>query len=189
VPLVYEERHTGSAIVLGGAPCVHEDLAAARKLRPDAVLLGANLIGALFQEIRMVWTQHPEDAATIRDTADVLVHSRPQKGKDCSGVDYLWPDLTWVGGTSGMAAALWARHGLGYSDVVMAGSPLLPNINTYVPGYPWPSPKGWAPYAAFGQWHDQIRSLRHRGLTAGITSMSGATRKILGAPEAAHGIG
>lgn len=136
----------------------------------------------------MVWTQHADDAPKIKATADVLVHSRPKDGIDDSGCDYIWPDLTWTGATSGFSAGLWARHGLGYDEVILAGVPLMPTVNTSVEGYPTAVP-AWAPYAAFGMWHDQIRSLRDRGKTVGIKSMSGATRQLLGKPEALDGIG
>lgn len=188
MPSLYQERHTGCAIVVGGASRVHEDLAAARKLRPNAVLLGAAFIGAVIKEVRMVWTQHADDAPQIKATADVLVHSRPKDGIDDSGCDYLWPDLKWVGASSGFAAGLWARHGLGFDEVILAGVPLSPEVNTSVEGYPTAVPD-WAPYAAFTSWHNQIRGFTARGKTDGIKSMSGATRVLLGKPEALDGVG
>jgi hypothetical protein len=42
MPQRYEVKHRGTAIVCGSAPCVFEDLENAKKLRPNATILGVN---------------------------------------------------------------------------------------------------------------------------------------------------
>lgn len=207
MPQRYPERHKGTALILGAAPSVFEDYAAARALRPDADVLGVNHAASVFPEIRHVWTQHQEIAGDIKAKAPgVKVHAKmnfmPRKGgfiyfggsvDDVKSIDYEWPDLAWVTGSSGFAAALWARHGMGYDEAILCGVPLSPDSTSYNDEYrkfsreKWarddsPGAEKWARVANFQTWHERIEMHIAGGKAAGIASMSGWTREKLGAP-------
>ena len=194
MPQRYSVKHSGVCLVVGYAPDVRSDVERARALRPDAVMLGVKYAACLYPEIEHVWTQHLEQAVNIKERAPrpVSVHARPkgmQKkwsiyvfGKTDDGVDYIWPELDWVCGSSGFAAALWARHGMGFDEVIMCGLPMqdrdyIADVASFKPMLP---EENFRP--AIKHWHNSIAVIKARGQTAGITSMSGFTREALGAP-------
>jgi hypothetical protein len=198
---IYKQRHGGCAILCGAAPSLFEDLAKARFLRPHADILGVNHAPSLVPEITHVWTQHGDVAPSIKASAkqQVFVHARPRKYSNGAGmwllpvpdsrwelVDYEWPSLTWVCGSSGIAGALWAKHGMGYDEVIMAGVPLNVKLMTYADGYA-STPKFGRDFAQDHQvegWLGHLRTHKANGKTEGIFSMSGATAEILGMPNA-----
>lgn len=183
----------------GAAPCVFEDLEFARALRPGSTILGVNNAAAMIAEIEHVWTQHAEHAEQFKHAAGrkIFVHSRSKRFTNGGGiwflavpkhkfaaVDYIWPELGWVAGSSGVAGALWARHGMGFDEVIIAGAPLSQNVLIYSDKYPSKPTKGTG-FAEPNQVDHWIQMLKHHkaaGKTNGIFSMSGATRNILGAP-------
>lgn len=193
----YSLKHGGCAIVIGAAPCVFEDLEAARALRPDAVLLGVNNAAAMVDGIEHVWTQHGDHAEQFKANAPhIKVHARPRTVRSGSGlwffpvsahlwksVDYEWPSLSWVSGSSGVAGALWAKHGMGFNEVIMAGIPL--SGFDYAAAYPSEPTKatGWAEPHQLKIWLDRLQEHRSAGRAHWVFSMSGATREILGAPQ------
>jgi hypothetical protein len=205
---LYEARHHGTAIVCGGGPALHSDLERVRALRPDATILGVNFSASVVPGIQHVWTQHIEIAGKIKAQADVFVHSRPRKfqtrvngpvwrtgvTKDQEAlVDYQWPDLGWVSGSSGFAAALWARHGMGFDEVILCGVGLTMDNRSYSEAYEAAARAGSRPpqhdfdthYASMmslEHWQHCIRMHTEQGKTEGIFSMSGFTREWLGAP-------
>jgi hypothetical protein len=193
----YLTKHGGCAIVCGAAPSLFEDLQAARELRPDAVLLGVNNVAAMVNGIEHIWTQHSDHAPMFKSNAPhIKVHARPRQFTNGGGmwflpaadhkwaaVDYVWPTLTWVGGSSGVAGALWARHGMSFDEVILAGVPLAGS--RYAKAYPSVPTKedgSWAESHQLEQWIDQLRGHQARGKTENIFSMSGRTRDVLGAP-------
>ena len=204
----YTARHHGVAIVCGGGPGLHSDLKQAVALRPGATLLGVNFSASVVNGIEHVWTQHIEIASRIKAQRPVKVHSRPRKFQTrvngttwMTGVskaqedevDYLWPDLGWVAGSSGFSAALWARHGMGFDEVILAGVPLTKDDRTYAADYDAATRAGSRPpqhdfdkhYASpdsLEHWQQCIRNFTEQGRTVGIYSMSGFTREWLGAP-------
>ena len=205
---LYDVRHTGTAIIIGGGPDLHSDLEKARALRPGAMLLGVNFSASIVPGIQHVWTQHIEIAGKIKAQADVKVHSRPRQfqvrvngpvwhtgvSKAQEGeIDYLWPDLGWVAGSSGFSAALWARHGMGFNEVILAGIPLNKEARKYSPDYEsvtraairppaHDNEKHFSSLDSMEHWQQCIRNFTEQGKTAGIYSMSGFTREWLGAP-------
>lgn len=202
---LYQQQHRGCAIVCGAAPCLFDDLAKARQLRPEADILGVNFTPSLVPEITHVWTQHAVHAQAIKASVsrEITVHARPRKFRGGAGiwllpvpdhkwafVDFRWPDLFWVSGSSGMAGALWARHGLGYDEVIMAGSPLTKGSRQYATDYVAPANPGNGQDAPgyedvqFDEWHKKIQSHKDSGRADGIYSMSGTTMQILGYPRA-----
>lgn len=197
---VYEGSHKGCAIICGAAPCVFEDLEKARELRPGATILGVNNVAAMIPEVEHVWTQHSEHSEMFKENAGrtIYVHSRPRKFNNGAGlwmlpvpdhkwafVDYEWPTLTWVVGSSGAAGALWARHGMGFDEVIMAGIPLSTDTLIYSDKYPSKPTQNNDQFAKDSQvshWLKIFSNLVAEGKAKNIWSMSGATQKLLGAP-------
>jgi hypothetical protein len=201
LPVEYTQKHGGCAIVCGSAPSLHEDLAKAKKLRPGATVLGANYTAQLVPEIEHIWTLHNAEAHIIkrRIGRKVYVHTRPRKYSNGGGlwlvptpdeawneVDYVWKSLHWVTGSSGPSAALWAKHGLGFDEVIMAGIQLSTDAQHYVPGY---MDTKKADKTLFAEEHNILHwqacmiSHRDQGKYEGIYSMSGFTAGLLGMPQ------
>lgn len=185
------------------------DVEKALSLRPDATLLGVNFSAALVPGVEHVWTQHIEIAGRIKKQCNwVKVHSRPLSFQTKKGganwffpvskaqeddVDYLWPDLCWIGGSSGFAAALWARHGMGFDEVILAGVPLNKETRKYSTEYEEVTRAAIRPPAhdnethfasldSLEHWQQCIRNFTEVGRTEGIYSMSGWTAEWLGMP-------
>ena len=197
---VYPTKHRGCAIICGAAPSLFEDLSEARRLRPDSTVLGVKYAASLVPEIEHVWTQHGEMTLKIKQAAGrkIYVHARPRNYQTPRGtvwylphskeafeaIDYLWPSLPFAVGSSGVAGALWARHGMGFDEVIMAGIGLSADNLTYANGYP----NGYSQHAGYAKpnqvdhWLNILKRHHEEGLTDGIVSMSGATQKILGKP-------
>lgn len=140
----------------------------------------------MIQEIEHIWTQHNNEAGQFKKAAGrpIFVHAR--SGIMGNDVDYEWPELNWVSGSSGVAAALWAKHGMGYDEVIMAGVPLEVQSLFYVDGYPSVPTKTDGHFADWNQvehWAEILRGHVKAGKTPGIYSMSGETAKILGRPQ------
>ena len=197
---VYPTKHRGCAIICGAAPSLFDELNEAKRLRPDATILGGKFAASVVPEIEHVWTQHGEMTLKIKEAAGrkIYIHARPRIIQSARGtvwfiphskeayeaIDYVWPNLDYVKGSSGIAGALWARHGMGFDEVIMAGIGLSQDNKTYVPGYPNKYQCGKT-YANDGQVDNWIRLLQAHidaGKTAGIYSMGGNTRKMLGCP-------
>ena len=182
MPQRYEVKHRGTAIVCGSAPCVFEDLENAKKLRPNATILGVNGTAGMFEEIEHIWTQHNNFASEFRSIAKrpIKIHARPKiMGND---VDYWWPELSSVKGSSGLAGSLWAKA-MGFDEVIMVGIPLSTSETKYCDKYP--ANRNLKDFATEGNiltWQQFVRLYKEEGKTNGIYSMSGYTRKIFGAP-------
>lgn len=193
MPERYSIKHSGACLVVGYAPDVHLDVEAALRLRPGAALLGIKFASVLFPEIEHVWTQHIEESAAIKAKSGrtVYVHARCAKDQRKRArapkgfemfVDYEWPDLDWVAGSSGFAGALWARHGMGFDEVIMCGLPMQDRVYTGAIA-DFKKPQDAASFSgALKHWQATIRNFAGKGLTAGIHSMSGFTREVLGGP-------
>ena len=200
MPVEYTQKHGGCAIVCGSSPSLHEDLAKAKELRPGATILGANNTAQLVPEIEHIWTLHNEGAHHIKRQAGrkIYVHTRPRKYSNGGGlwlvptpdeawneVDYVWKSLHWVTGSSGPAAALWARHGLGFDEVIMAGIQLSTSAQNYVAGYLDPKkkdPDHFAGESNILHWQACVLAHYEQGKYQGIYSMSGFTAELLGTP-------
>ena len=200
MPVEYSIKHRGCAIICGAAPSLFEDLESARKLRPDATILGVKYVASLVPEIEHVWTQHGEMTLKIKKAAGrpIVVHARPKILQTAKGtawhipyakeafeaIDYVWPGLSFAVGSSGVAGALWARHGMGFEEVIMAGITLSTNDQKYAESYP----NRYSQHACYARpdqidnWLRVLKRHQEEGLTMGIYSMSGATHKVLGSP-------
>ena len=197
-------KHRGCAIICGASPSLFEDLEAARRLRPEATILGVKYTASLVPEIEHIWTQHGEMTLKIRAAVNrpIIVHARPKALQTAKGtvwhipykreaydsIDYIWPSLSFATGSSGVAGAMWARHGMGFDEVIMAGIGLTTADKSYTAGYPNKYSKGDS-YASTDQIDNWVRILKKHqedGKTEGIFSMSGKTRNILGEPIARY---
>jgi hypothetical protein len=204
LPVEYAVKHRGCAIICGASPSLFEDLEAARKLRPEATILGVKYTASLVPEIEHIWTQHGEMTLKIRAAVNrpIIVHARPKALQTAKGtvwhipykreaydsIDYIWPSLSFATGSSGVAGAMWARHGMGFDEVIMAGIGLTTADKSYTAGYPNKYSKGDS-YASTDQIDNWVRILKKHqedGKTEGIFSMSGKTRNILGEPIARY---
>jgi len=181
MPQRYEVRHEGPAIICGGAPSVFVDVQKARKLRPNAVLLGANCAAGIFPEIDHVWTQHNADVQWLRDVIGrpIKVHGR---SNIIGQTDYVWPELAFHKGSSGLVGALWGRL-MGFDEVIMAGIPLSSSELGHSEEYQAIA-KDENPYTAGAMNLYQVfaRKYKDEGKAQGIYSMSGYTRELFGPP-------
>jgi len=201
LPVEYAVKHRGCAIICGAAPSLFEDLEAARKLRPEATTLGVKYVAAIVPEIEHIWTQHGEMTLKIRESVDrpIKIHARPKILQTAKGtvwhipyareafdaIDYVWPGLSFAVGSSGVAGAMWARHGMGFEEVIMAGITLSGDDQKYAQGYPnkYSQHAGYARADQIDNWFRVLKRHQEEGLTMGIYSMSGRTKDLLGAPE------
>lgn len=183
MPPRYEVRHKGPAIICGGAPSVFVDLEKAKQLRPGAVVLGVNAAPGMIQEIEHTWTQHNNLVDVLRKEVGrpVVLHARSNVMGN--GVDYWWPELNGMKGSSGMVGALWAKA-MGFDEVIMAGIPLSTSEQMYSEKYPSSSRSnhGFATENSIIGWQAMVRLHKEQGRTEGIYSMSGYTRQIFGPP-------
>lgn len=200
MPVEYTQKHGGCAIVCGSAPSLHEDLAKAKELRPGATIVGANYTAQLVPEIEHIWTLHNAEAKKIKDKVGrkIYIHTRPRQYSNGGGlwlvptpdeawneVDYVWKSLHWVTGSSGPSAALWAKHGLGFDEVIMAGIQLSTSSQYYVPGYLDPKKADRTLFAEehnILHWQACVLAHYEQGKYQGIYSMSGFTAGLLGTP-------
>lgn len=176
------------ALLAGYSPEARDEVAQAQRLYPGAALVGCKFAGVLFGGIEHIWTQHLEQAPAIRQRTGrpIVIHARPkilQKRWITAGysrdADYVWPDLHWLEGGSGFAAALWARHGMGFEMVVMCGlhydsAPYDPAVADFKPA----TTTG----KQLARWRELITGFIADGRAAGIYSMGGWTRQALGGP-------
>lgn len=161
-------------------------------------MLGVKYSCAMFAEVDHVWTQHLEQARDIRAKAGrpVKIHGRPSRfqarrlvcitpGTE-KDLDFVWPSLRWVYGSSGFGAALWARHGMGFDEVILCGVPMVPGgYAAEVGAFKRPNGdagKSFADLPVLERWRGVITEFITQGKCGGITSMSGWTREVLGAP-------
>jgi hypothetical protein len=201
MPIEYNHRHGGCAIICGAAPSVLSDLEKARKLRPSAEIIGVKFASNIIPEIDHVWTQHGELSLKIKQAINrpIIIHARPRKYQNKGGgiwflptpdtawqaIDYVWPQLNWAVGSSGIAGALWARHGMGFDEVIMAGIPLDPDNLGYAQGYGQQTKRYDNTFASaenVKHWLQLLKNHKVNGKTDKIYSMSGMTKEVLGAP-------
>lgn len=200
MPVEYTQKHGGCAIVCGSAPSLHEDLAKAKELRPGAVVLGANFSARLVPEIDHVWTLHNEGVHLLKEKIGrkIYVHTRPREYRNGGGiwfcpaperswsqVDYYWPSLHWLNGSSGASAGLWAKHGMGFDEVILAGVQLSTDSQYYVKGYLNPDKEEQDYFSnehSIMHYQDCMISFKEQGKYDGIYGMSGFPKGLLGAP-------
>jgi len=172
----YLFTQSGTVFVCGNAFCLHEDLENARKI-VDAPIIAVN--GAS-REIKAfaLFSYHPQRFMEApyswikkqqKFGSDFTVHG--SKTEDLPFVDHWWEGARGNGG-SAWGARKMAKL-MGFDHVILCGCPLVPgNYAGHIPGDLMTRRAVVDQYAkeieADTDWHD------------GVTSMSGATREILG---------
>lgn len=169
-----------TAVVLGGAACLHDDLARALKLFTPDVWIATNHAGRDTPGIVDHWvSMHP-------DLMPRWIAERARASREPAG--QLWtawrrrqptlPDLEFKvvenwGGSSGMLAVTVALE-VGCDRIVLCGVPMDAKQGHYN------DPKPWKDALQYRKaWMD-----RAPGLSPKVRSMSGDTREWLGAPTA-----
>lgn len=176
------------AVVIGGAACVWQDLAAAEKLADFDVVIAVNDAGAEFPGIVDYWiTLHPEHfprwlerrrSAGRPEPLETVAHEGNSGVGRRNGfaTSILWP-YTWPG-SSGLFAVEFALKRLRADRIVLCGVPMDTRghfagaLMHPDPNGPWIGAKGFWP--AWEAAHEHIRD--H------VRSMSGRTRDLLGEP-------
>ena len=167
------------ALVLGGAKCVHEDIAAAEKLFKADIIVAVKDIGITWPHVDHWATYHPERLpkelaerrrAGLPDPGRIWSHITPKK----SGINLPITALQVRGGSSGFLGVHVAL--LHATRVVICGIPLDPaQVH-----YKRPKKGGWPPAKAYRMaWTEALPKFKDR-----VRSMSGWTRQVLGAPDA-----
>jgi hypothetical protein len=182
MPQRYEVRHQGPAIICGGAPSVFVDLEKALEIHPQATILGVNNAAAMIPQIEHVWTQHNNFAHQYKASAGRPISVHARAGIMGNDVDYVWQSMVGMKGSSGVVAAIWARH-MGFDRVVLAGIPMSQSNALYTDKYPGKTADlVFSNPANIEHWQKFVRLHKDEGRMDGVSSMSGYTRQVLGAP-------
>lgn len=170
-----------NALVVGGAECVHRDLAALGGWTPDIVIV-VNDIGAIYPHRIDHWMSvhagkfheipdHPKGWGWLRQrkaaggNADFTTWTNRHKAELADRVIYGWNR-----GSSGMSAVGVALE-LGADTVVLCGIPMDPTGH-FFDKEPWVACEDHRE-----AWTNRIEKMRGR-----VWSMSGWTRELLGSP-------
>lgn len=175
-------------VIVGGAACVWQDLAAAEKLVDFDIVIAVNDAGAAFPGIVDYWvTLHPEHfPAWLKARADrgyaPPLHTVAHEGHSGIGrrngiaTSMLWP-YTWPG-SSGLFAVEFALKFLEARKIVLCGVPM--DKRQHFPGalmHPDPN-RVWIGADGFWTaWQPAVEHMKDR-----VRSMSGRTRDLLGEP-------
>jgi len=171
-------RFSGPLLILGGARCVWDDL---KRVTPwSGDVMAVNDVGMHYAGRLRHWvTLHPEYMPgwmkwrlghCMGEGARPETHS----SKAHEGIDRVWPPAI-VGGSSGQAAGFIGLM-LGYAPIVYAGCPMDGSGHYFDP--PWRTSEELT-----GR-HIEISWEHAREIFAGrVTSLSGNTRRWLGAPD------
>ena len=165
----------------GNAFCLHDDLARARTMYPDAPAIAVNGASREVRALALL-SAHPERFVApgydwIRHQVRLFgpgftVHGATWR-PDMPWVNHWWPDIIGGGGSAWGARKLaWL---MGFEPVILCGCPLVPgNYANDKPGLIMTRLDVIEPYrreiAADTEWHE------------GCYSMSGFTRDLFGAP-------
>ena len=167
-----------SALVIGGAACVWDDLAGARELFTPDIVIAANTIAIEIERVDHWVSYHPGKFAgwlerrRKRGFADpaLWAHQSVKPGPDIKEVEF-------EKGTSGLLATIIALRNLQAERIVLAGVPMTPE-----PFFDGPDghSKKWVHHLENryrGHWLEAVPEL-----VPVVRSMSGFTQELLGAP-------
>lgn len=197
---IYPFKEAGAALILGSAPCVHDDYEDAIKAYPDAKMIGVSRIVSHYAVDHIFKIEKPQICGIVRvhdkchpGASRPIVHTnRAQRHSPCA--NYYWQvgsdDRTGIcnTGTSGWAAAQVAAE-MGFNVVIMCGCPI--NGTGYMDAKPFKEAGGLTP-ENFNHWKEGsgVVSYYQRNVRESfkkyegvIFSMSGFTRDIMGAPR------
>jgi hypothetical protein len=176
-----------TALILGGAECVWDDVEAALDLGEFDAVVACNDVAAVWPgPLAALVTLHPEKAglwlkrraqAGYEPPAAVYGHvipRRPHRDPNVThAVDPYFPGQT-LSGSSGLFAAKVALVDLGHDRGVLCGVPMLMKAGHIVRGKPWSGANSHQQ-----GWKQVMPALKGR-----LTSMSGWTAQHLGRPDA-----
>lgn len=172
------------ALILGRAASVWDDMKAAKQLADFEVIIAINRMGRDYKEPFHHWVSYHPDLFPqwTRERKEPLPEglmywSGVYKGNRLGGGKHLRLPIQYCnysGGSSGMLAIKAAIDGLGLDRIVLAGIP-MENLPRY------DDPSKWREAEAYWiVWLEQKKWMNDR-----VRSMSGRTRNLLGAPDAA----
>lgn len=180
----YQERHSGPVLVCGNAYCLAEDLDRARRLYPEAPSIAVNGASGNVKAIAL-FSLHPDKLIGWRGLQEKVfgpgftVHGVcradrvPQAQKNMPWVDHWWDSH--AKGSSGWAARKIA-HYMGFAPVILCGMPL--SQGNYQGGK---IAKLWRKKEVVSHFRHMVE--QDREWHAGVYSMSGWTRDVLGEPS------
>lgn len=176
-----------TALVLGGASCLWDDVDAALKLGEFDLVVACNDAGAAWPGPLNAWVSlHPEKFDTWIErrrraghepSPAILSHlaARPhRKPLPCTGTtDHKFPGQITTG-SSGLFALKVALVDLGADRAVLSGVPMDAGQGHFFAAAQWRAARSHQ-----GGWHEALPQIRHRA-----RSMSGWTADLLGRPDA-----
>lgn len=170
-------RYSGPALLIGGGRCVWDDLAQVVGMAGTRACVN-DIVQHYAGRVDHLITLHPEYVPgwlayrlghCLGEGHRPRVHSQ----KSAPGVDDVWPGAI-VGGTSGLAGA-YVLLMLGFDPIVLAGIPMDGTGHYFDPPYRG-TPELVEDHVTI-TWQQGIDIMAGR-----VTSLSGNTRKWLGAP-------
>ncbi len=179
-----EARSSTEALVVGSAQGVWEDLRAASALLSHPTIVAVNLMVLFLPRVDHAVSHHGEAlvhlvahrrldvslSAAARATPPMTHSSQP-----AAGIDRIWRELR--AGDSGLLATRVALA-LGFERVVLVGVQINALLNLYSDPY--------GPQFDFGTHYRHVWEGCVHEFAGRVTSMSGYTRHLLGAPAGAH---
>lgn len=168
------------ALVIGGANCVWDDIAAALDFAEPDCVFACNDIGTRWPHQLDGWvTLHPEHMPGWREQrarngfAPALEHIGHEMAPGIDrAIDYRFPGMT-GSGSSGLFAVKAAMERA--EKVILAGVPMDPKQAHFFDAKQWHEFMSFLP-----GWENAMPHIRHR-----VRSVSGWTRKMLGEPTSA----
>lgn len=168
-----------TALVLGGAQCLHADIEAAQKLFTADIIVAVKDIGITWPKVDYWATFHPERLPKelaqrrklgLTDPKCIYTYNKRIPPKSSIGVPM--KVMHTQGGSSGL---MGTEVALLHADrIVLCGIPLDPRQKHYRR----PKKQGWPPATMYrARWKEVAPSFKGR-----VRSMSGWTRELLGAP-------
>lgn len=179
----YPHRRRGSVLICGFGPTLFDDLEAAPEGLPviavnrAACVVPAFALFTLHRENMDAWA---EAQRGINETFEVHVDGEGRRSRTtgrvqpCASADYVWRGLRRAGG-SGFAATRLAKA-MGFDRCILAGVPMT--LADYADGR---FARDWHKDRIVAKYRRQVLDCPQDH--AGVTSLSGWTRDILGAPE------
>ena len=173
-----------TVVVVGTAPCVTDDLARVRAIRPNAWLLGVNHAGYILP-VNFLFSYHNELLEIWRYGAQghPSTHGSAERAHAPGQVDFLWPGIV-TSGTSSLGAVLLAAECWHAREVICAGVPLNGGDGYHPAVAPEALERGFGVLPAESGSARSFRDHwpRHRERLRNVYSMSGYTRELLGEP-------
>ena len=187
----------GSALAVGSAPCVYDEVREALDHRPGATIFCANKAVKAIKPDH-ICSFHCDEIAEFKQMAfdewgeiEPITHSAAPTGRherlaDFPDVDFWWLTARQMACVSGWFAARVAQA-YGYDEIIMCGSPMSGG-DGYFPGDDVPTTANNPRFGHYPEGHGTLKTAQdvvaetRPEWRAGIVSMSGFTRKVLGGP-------